>query len=232
MPRGMSRALAAVSYPSKFSGISTLIILKNCPDQMPEVSIFLTLRAFCLDISRKLEVACFCRSCYNKTRIVFPQQKREVASVELQHGMFTAKLQELEREYGRLQNCIRLLQEEPSEQLHQERERLEDECRERALLLDETVHSCRSPAMARLAQLQRDYGQQTQTLLQTGIIKRSPDGSPVHYQDDAEAMALYAEFAVDFATQSMRHALMAALRATELQIQADACTMEGDSNDE
>ena len=50
--------------------------------------------------------------------------------MELQHGMFTAKLQELEREYGRLQNCIRLLQEEPSEQLHQERERLEDECRE------------------------------------------------------------------------------------------------------
>lgn len=152
--------------------------------------------------------------------------------MELQHGMFTAKLQELEREYGRLQNCIRLLQEEPSEQLHQERERLEDECRERALLLDETVHSCRSPAMARLAQLQRDYAQQTQALLQTGVIKRNPDDPLIRYQDDAEMMALYTEFAIDFATQSMRYALMAALRAAELQIQADACTMEGDSNDE
>ena len=121
MPRGMSRALAAVSYPSKFSGISTLIILKNCPDKMPEVSKRLTLRAFCLDISRKLEVACFCRSCYNKTRIVFPQQKREVASVELQHGMFTAKLQELERECGSLQSCSGRVQEEDSGQLHLER---------------------------------------------------------------------------------------------------------------
>ena len=45
-------------------------------------------------------------------------------------------------------------------------------------------------------------------------------------------MALYTEFAIDFATQSMRYALMAALRAAELQIQADTCTTEGDSNDE
>ena len=145
--------------------------------------------------------------------------------MELQHGMFTAKLQELEQEYGRLQRRIQLLQGD-------RREQLEGECRKRALLLDETVRSCRCPAMARLAQLQRDYAQQTQALLQTGVIKRNPDDPLIRYQDDAEMMALYTEFAIDFATQSMRYALMAALRAAELQIQADACTTEGDSNDE
>lgn len=152
--------------------------------------------------------------------------------MELQNGMFTAKLQELAQEYGRLQNRILLLQGTHSEQIRQEREQLEAECRQHVLLLDETVRSCRCPAMARLAQLQRDYGQQTETLLQTGIIQQNPDGVPIRYQDDAETMALYAEFAIDFATQSMRHALMAALRAAELEIQADACTTEGDSNDE
>lgn len=81
-------------------------------------------------------------------------------------------------------------------------------------------------------QLQRDYAQQTQALLQTGVIKRNPDDPLIRYQDDAEMMALYTEFAIDFATQSMRYALMAALRAAELQIQADTCTTEGDSNDE
>lgn len=152
--------------------------------------------------------------------------------MELQHGMFTAKLRELEQEYGRLQSRIQLLQGDRREQIRMEREQLESECRKRALLLDETVRSCRCPAMARLAQLQRDYAQQTQALLQTGVIKRSPDDPLIRYQDDAEMMALYTEFAIDFATQSMRYALMAALRAAELQIQADACTTEGDSNDE
>lgn len=152
--------------------------------------------------------------------------------MELQHGMFTAKLQELEQEYGHLQSRIRLLQGTHTEQLQPEREQLEAECRQHASLLDEAVHSCRCPAMARLAQLQRDYGQQTETLLQTGVIQRDPDGVPIRYRDDAETMALYAEFAIDFATQSMRHALMAAFRAAELQIQADACTTEGDSNNE
>lgn len=152
--------------------------------------------------------------------------------MELQHGMFTAKLQELEQEYSRLQSRIQLLQGDRREQIRMEREQLESECRKRALLLDETVRSCRCPAMARLAQLQRDYAQQTQALLQTGVIKRSPDDPLIRYQDDAEMMALYTEFAIDFATQSMRYALMAALRAAELQIQADACTTEGDSNDE
>lgn len=145
----------------------------------------------------------------------------------LEHGIFAVKLCELEQEYGRLQSRIQLFQGKHPDQIRQERQRLEDEFRERTLLLDETVRTCRSASMARLAQLQRDYCRQIEVLLQSGSLNEPPAGSAARYQDDAEAMTLYAEFAIDFATQSMRHALLAALRAMELQLQADSCTTEG-----
>ena len=40
-------------------------------------------------------------------------------------------------------------------------------------------------------------------------------------EDQAEAMTLYAEYAIDFATQSMRQALAAALSAVVLQQRAE-----------
>ena len=40
--------------------------------------------------------------------------------------------------------------------------------------------------------------------------------------DRAEAVALYAEYAMDFATQAMGHALIAALSAMVLQDKAEA----------
>lgn len=41
-------------------------------------------------------------------------------------------------------------------------------------------------------------------------------------------MALYAEFAIDFAMQAMRYALITALSAMELQMQADENMKKGD----
>lgn len=48
-------------------------------------------------------------------------------------------------------------------------------------------------------------------------------------QDQAEAASLYAEYAIDFAAQSMRHALIAVMSAAILQQRAD---YEGDAETE
>lgn len=79
--------------------------------------------------------------------------------------------------------------------------------------------------MARLAEIQRDYGRQTEEVLQ---LAGGGDGDGSSSRDRAEAMTLYAEFAIDFAVQTMRYALIAALGALELQMRADETTMEGE----
>ena len=40
-------------------------------------------------------------------------------------------------------------------------------------------------------------------------------------EDNAEALALYAEYAIDYAAQSMRYALIAALKAIDLQMSSE-----------
>ena len=86
--------------------------------------------------------------------------------MELEHGIFAAKLHEMKQEYLRIQGRLRLYQGQDLEQVHRERERLQAEYQAQDRLLEETARSCRSPAMARLAKLQRDYGRQAEELLQ------------------------------------------------------------------
>lgn len=150
--------------------------------------------------------------------------------MELEHGIFAVKLCELEREYGRLQSRIQLVQGKNLEQIHREREHLQDEYCEHTLLLNEMVQSCRSPIMARFAEIQQKYGQQAEELLQTSLDEgKAGCRNREVCQDHAEKMTLYAEFAIDFATQAMRYALIMAVSAIELQKQADEYIQKGDT---
>lgn len=151
--------------------------------------------------------------------------------MELEHGIFDVKLHELKREYVRMQSRLRLFQGKDLEQVHRERERLQEEYQAQDRLLEEAARSCRCRTMARLAELQRDYGRQAEELLQTGLTAGQQDfGSSG--RDRAEAVTLCAEFAMDFATQTMRYAMITALSAMELQIQADTPRTEGgDANE-
>ncbi len=150
--------------------------------------------------------------------------------MELGHGIFAVKLVELEQEYGHLQSRIRLFQRKDLEQLHRELERLQDEYQEQNLLLEEMVRSCRSPVMARLAKLQHDYEQQAEDYLKTNLIPAQADDANATCQDRADTTTLYAEFAIDFATQAMRYALISAFSAMELQMQADRDATKGAHN--
>ena len=142
--------------------------------------------------------------------------------MEQEHGNFAEKILELEEEYRRLHNQLELFQRKDAAQIHQAREQLREEYHRYDRFLDQTVQACRCPTMARLAELQRDYERQAEQLLSTHTL-----AGDMGSQSQAETMTLYAEFAMDAATQSMRYALVCALHAMELQIQADRNTSQG-----
>ena len=124
------------------------------------------------------------------------------------NGMFSAKLREMEREYGTMQRELRRL-EAGRENSPRELERIWREYEERLARLERTARTCRSPAMARMADLQREYERKMEQILQERLTGAGAEGQ-------AEA-ALYAEYAMDFAVQTMRYALMAALSAAQLE---------------
>ena len=139
----------------------------------------------------------------------------------LKQGIFAVKLCELEREYGRLQSRIHLLQAKEPTQVQEELERLLDEYRERKYLLDERVQASRSPGVAALAQAQLEFAAHAEQILTDDLPNEMRVRNQSDAEDRAEAMSLYAEYAIDFATQAMRYALIASLSAIVLQQKAE-----------
>ena len=109
------------------------------------------------------------------------------------------------------------MQEKEAPQLQEELERLRDEYQERRLLLTERIQASRSPAVASLAQAQLDFARRADRILQEELPNEMRGRNQSYAEDQAEAMSLYAEYAIDFATQAMRYALITALSAMILQ---------------
>lgn len=137
--------------------------------------------------------------------------------MELRHGIFAVKLCELEQEYGRLLSRLQLLQGKDAARIRWEREQMQEEYREHGLLLEETARSCRSHTMAHLTELQQNYERQMTEILESD-----------HRTGQAETLTLASEYAIDFATQAMRYALLTALRAQELQMEPDKPMTKGE----
>lgn len=151
--------------------------------------------------------------------------------MESEHGIFSVKLLELKQECDRLQSRIQFLEQADENQLHTERMKLKDECRAQDLKLEQTVETCRSPAVALLAGMQWDYGQQVERILQDGPREELWGHGRDSEEDRAESVTLYAEYAIDFAIQAVRHALVAVLTALELQAQAVCHKKEAEGDD-
>ena len=139
----------------------------------------------------------------------------------LKEGIFAVKLCELEQEYGRLQSRVHLFEGKDAAQAQQEILRLQDEYREHKLLLDEQIRSSRSSAVSSLSKAQLEYGQRVEQILNEELPNEMRGRNQSCAEDQAEVMTLYAEYAIDFATQSMRQALAAALSAVVLQQRAE-----------
>ena len=96
-----------------------------------------------------------------------------------------------------------------------------DEYKERDLLLKQRVKGCCMRSVANLAQVQLDYQKRTEDLLRTELRAEMSGKNHTSEEDRAEASTLFAEYAIDFAVQSARYALIAALKAIDQQMNSE-----------
>ncbi len=141
--------------------------------------------------------------------------------MKLQEGVFAVKLYELEQQYGKLQSRLRLCMKDDHSKIQQELQKALDEYRENIILLQENVKGCRSPAVTAMAEVQLDYFRHAHEILEKELPKYLDSESSTTQENKTEATALYAEYAIDFAIQSMKYALIAALRAIDEQMNAE-----------
>ena len=150
--------------------------------------------------------------------------------MELRDGMFAVKLCELEHQYGLLRSRLELCQGADHEKIRHLLADVLDDYRENALLLEQSAEGCRSPAVAGLAGgprgrsqsrgVQRDYSKRMEELLRDRL-PRLMHGEEDPQEERAEAAALFAEYAIDFAAQGVRSALLAALAAMDQQMNCE-----------
>lgn len=138
-----------------------------------------------------------------------------------QSGIFAAKLNELEQEYGRTVRRLRLCQQEDHQSVRRELQQVWQEYRSCELQMQKSIRDSRSPAVAALSAAQLEYDLQIQHILQEELPGYLHGENTDGTQDQAEAASLYGEYAIDFAAQAMRHALLAALSAIDLQMSCD-----------
>lgn len=138
----------------------------------------------------------------------------------LNQDIFAVKLYEMEKQYGRLQSRLRICGRENREKLQAELEHAKEEYEENSLLLKQSIQGSRSPAVAELAQVQ-EYMHKVEDLLKEKAEQFFHCEATSKEEDQAEAASLYAEYAMDFATQAMQYALIVALTAMDLQRNAE-----------
>ena len=141
--------------------------------------------------------------------------------MKLTHEIFAIKLYELEQQYGLLQSRLRILGRQDRGEIRRELENAKKELREKSMMLQKSVEASRSPAVSELAAAQLEYSQRTQKLLNERMTNYLHSEASSAEEDEAEAAALYAEYAIDFATQAMQYALIASLAAMDLQIKTE-----------
>ena len=136
-------------------------------------------------------------------------------------GIFAAKLYELERQYEQTVSSLQRYQQEDHEEVRRELRRLCQEYRENELLMQQSIAGSHSPAVAALSAAQLEYDLKTQHILRHELPGYVHGDGADATEDQAEAASLYGEYAMDFAAQAMRHALLAVLSAMDLQMNCE-----------
>lgn len=153
--------------------------------------------------------------------------------MKLSEGIFAAKLYELERQYGLMQSRLRLCQQEDHKKIRRELQKASDEYRENELLLKCSVESSRSPAVTALADAQLSYFMKAEKIMEQELPAYLRSETGTASESRTEASALYAEYAIDFAVQSAKYALLAALKAIDMQMSgSEKETKEGVTKNE
>ena len=135
--------------------------------------------------------------------------------MNIKSGMFACKLYELEKQYALLKSRIQLCREQDHEKLIHGIDVLQDACKTNDLVLRSNVEGSKSPFVAELAKAQFSYSQEASEDI-TRLMTQCKT-----MEEMAEALTIYAESAIDFATQSMNHALLASMYAVDAHLLAD-----------
>lgn len=126
--------------------------------------------------------------------------------MENNKDMFDKKLKELSQQYVKLQNHIEQCQDANQDKIREEIIKIKSECAKYDFHLKDSIDFSRSSTVYKLADAQLDYNKNIEDILSKDTLPHE------------ESAALYAEYAIDFATQSIRYALLAALNAIDLQL--------------
>lgn len=133
-----------------------------------------------------------------------------------QEGIFAIKFGELERQYEETLERLRRCRDGEAGTVRRERREVQAQCLEAERSLQGEVDHSRSPAVAALSAAQLDYSRRAQRLLREELPRCLGEGDPS--AGEVEAVSLYGEYAVDFAIQGMRYALLVVLSAMEAQL--------------
>lgn len=146
--------------------------------------------------------------------------------------LFSGKLRELERQQRETAARVRLFQQADHAQVLRELERLRREELAEEQRLRRCAEASRSPAVAAMSRAQLEYLCRVRAILQTELpaCLHSQEATPL--EDQAEAACLYGEYAMDAAAQAMRHALLAALQAVDLQMRCQEQTAQSPTHHE
>ncbi len=136
-------------------------------------------------------------------------------------GILSIKLYELEKSYGQMQSRLRLCQEAEQDKIHRELQELKDEYEEKNYLLEQNAENSRSPAVTALSEEQVNFFKKAENIIKNELPQYLHSEAADAAETNAEAYALYAEYAIDFAVQSMRYALIAAMKAIDAQTQLE-----------
>lgn len=137
------------------------------------------------------------------------------------HTIFSGKLREIERESEQFLRRFQVLSHGSHEDICRELEQTALEWEEIQFSLERQVRESHSPVLRALSDAQLSYYQRIYEIWKQELPRSFHPLSgdqPSPGQDLAEAAALYAEYAVDLAAQSIRYALLAAMSAIDLQM--------------
>ncbi len=130
-------------------------------------------------------------------------------------GMFAIKLHDMDLEYSKMRSRMQICQNKEHGKISSEIEKMKEETYEAEMALQRMIDNGRSRFAVTFAKAQKDYQNKVENCLSKLKVER------MSAAERADAMALYAEYAIDFAVMSMRHALLASLTAIDLQMDAD-----------
>ena len=133
--------------------------------------------------------------------------------MDLAKNLFAVKVNELRGEYERFLSGLELLGTQDVGRMQEIIRDMEEESERQRQSLKRTVREARSPAAARLASIELDYLTQMQNVMDEAVSQAEPPDDP---DQNAEAMALYTEYAIDTANRAVRHAYLSALRTVNM----------------